>query len=118
MLKVARNVAIIFAIAAVVVYAPGGGTASQIIIQVVSIAFLVSIAWFASILYRQHRVSLYGLGDIRRAGLYLAVGVAVLALTATTRLWDAGGAGILAWLVLVVASVYTMIAILWAARSY
>jgi hypothetical protein len=118
MLKVARNVAIIFAIAAVVVYAPGGGTASQIIIQVVSIAFLVSIAWFASILYRQHRVSLYGLGDSRRAGLYLAVGVAVLALTATTRLWDAGGAGILAWLVLVVASVYTMIAILWAARSY
>jgi hypothetical protein len=118
MLKVTRNIVIVLALAAVVVYAPGGGTASQIVIQAVSIAFLASIAWFASILYRQHRVSLYSLGDTRRAGLYVAGGVIALTLSATSRLWHAGGGGILAWLVLVGASVYTMIAILWAARSY
>jgi hypothetical protein len=118
MLKITRNIAIVLALAAVVVYAPGGGTASQIVIQAVSIAFLGTIAWFASILYRQHRVALYSLGDGRRAGLYVAVGVAILTLSATTRLWNAGGGGLLVWLILVGASVYTMIAILWAARSY
>lgn len=117
-MKVARNIAIVLALAAIVVYAPGGGTASQIIIQAVSIAFLASIAWFASILYRQHRVALYSLGDARRAGLYVAVGVAIVTVSATTRLWNAGGAGVLVWLVLIGAAVYTTIAILWAARSY
>jgi hypothetical protein len=116
--KVARNIVIILALAAVVVYAPGGGTASQVIIQAVSILFLASIAWFASIMYRQHRVALYSLGDGRRAGLYAAVAVAVVTLTATSRLWNAGGGGVLVWLVLVGAAAYTVIAILWAARSY
>jgi hypothetical protein len=118
MIKVARNVVIVLALAAVVVYAPGGGTASQVVIQAVSIIFLGVIAWFASIMYRQHRVALYSLGDGRRAGLYAAVAIAVVTLTATTRLWNAGGGGVLVWLVLVGGAAYTMIAILWAARSY
>jgi hypothetical protein len=117
-MKAARNIAIILALAAVDAYAPGGGTASTIIIQAVSIAFLAVIAWFALITYRQHRVALYSLGDGRRAALYVAVGVAVVTLSATSRLWNAGGGGVLAWLVLVGAAAYTMIAILWAARSY
>jgi hypothetical protein len=118
MIKVARNVAIVFALAAVVVYAPGGGTGSQIVIQAVSLAFLATIAWFASILYRQHRVALYSLGDGRRGGLYVAVGVVILTVSATTRLWHDGGTGVLVWFVLAGTAVYTMIAILWAARSY
>jgi hypothetical protein len=118
MTKVARNVAIVLALAAVVVYAPGGGTGSRVIIQAVSIAFLAVMAWFASVMYRQHRVSLYSLGDSRRAGLYAAIAVAVLTLSATSRLWGSGGAGVLVWLVLVGGAAYTLIAILWAARSY
>jgi hypothetical protein len=118
MIKTTRNIVIVLALAAVVVYAPGGGTGSQIVIQVVSIAFLASLAWFASILYRQHRVSLYSLGDGRRAGLYVAAGAAILTLSATSRLWNAGGAGVLVWLVLLGAAVYATFAILWAARSY
>jgi hypothetical protein len=117
MTKVALNIGIVLALAAVVAFAPGGGTASQVIIQAVSIAFLAAIAWFASIMYRQHRVALYSLGDGRRAGLYGAVAIAVVTLTATSRLWNAGGAGVLVWLVLVGAAAYTVIAILWAARS-
>jgi len=118
MIKVTRNIVIVLALAAVVVYAPGGGTASQIIIQAVWIAFLAALAWFALIMYRQHRVTLYSVGDGRRAGLYVAVGVAVLDLTARTRLWNAGGAGVLVWCILLVAAVYTVAAIVWAARSY
>jgi hypothetical protein len=116
-MKVTRNIVIVLALAAVVVYAPGGGTASSVVIQAVSIAFLVAIAWFASIMYRQHRVALYSLGDGRRAGLYAAVAIAVVTLTATSRLWNAGGGGVLVWLVLVGGAAYTVIAILWAARS-
>ena len=111
MIKVTRNIVVVLALAAVVVYAPGGGTASQIVIQAVSIAFLAAIAWFASIMYRQHHVSLYSLGHV-------AAGVAVLTLSATSRLWNAGGAGVLVWFVLIGAAVYTLIAIAWAARSY
>ncbi|HWF51941.1 MAG TPA: hypothetical protein VG294_14980 [Solirubrobacteraceae bacterium] len=118
MIKVARNVAIVLALAAVVVYAPGGGTASQVIIQAVSIAFLASISWFAAMMYRQHRVTLYSLGDGRRAALYGAAAVAVVTLTATSRLWNSGGGGVLVWLVLIGGAAYTVFAILWAARSY
>jgi hypothetical protein len=118
MIKVTRNIVVVLALAAVVVYAPGGGTASQIVIQAVSIAFLAAIAWFASIMYRQHHVSLYSLGQSRRVGLYVAAGVAVLTLSATSRLWNAGGAGVLVWFVLIGAAAYTVIAIVWAARSY
>ena len=118
MLKVARNIAIVLALTAVVVYAPGGGTASQVVLQTVLIAFLVTLGWFGAIMYRQHRVSLYSLGDARRAGLYVAAGVAVVTVTASSRLWNAGGAGVLVWLVLIGAAAYTLIAILWSARSY
>ncbi|HWF36241.1 MAG TPA: hypothetical protein VG295_12765 [Solirubrobacteraceae bacterium] len=118
MTKVTRNIVIVLALAAVVVYAPGGGTASQVVIQAVSILFLASIGWFASMMYRQRRVSLYSLGDRRRAALYGAAAVAVVTLTATSRLWNAGGGGVLVWLVLVGTAAYTVIAILWAARSY
>ena len=117
MIKVTRNIAIVLALAAVVAYAPGGGTGSQIVIQAVSIAFLAVIGWFVSIMYRQHHVALYSLGDSRRAGLYAAVAVAVLTLTATSRLF-ASGAGVLVWFVLIGAAAYTVIAIVWAARSY
>ena len=116
-IRAARNITIILALSAVVAFVPGGGTGSQIVIQTVSIAFLAVIAWFAMLMYRQHRVALYSLGDGRRAGLYAAVGVAVLTLSATGRLL-ATGPGVLLWFVLVAGAAYTVIAIVWAARSY
>lgn len=118
MTKVARNVLIIAAIAAVINWAPGGGTGSKVVIQAIGLLFLGAIGWFASIAYRQHRVALYSLGNVRRGALYAAVGVATLTLSATPRLWHAGGAGVLVWLVLIGAAAYTVIAILWASRSY
>lgn len=117
MFKPIRNIAIVLALAAVVAFAPGGGTGSQVIIQAVSIAFLAVIGWFASVMYRQHRVTLYSLGDGRRATLYAAIGVAVLTLTGTSRML-ATGPGVLLWIILVAGAAYTVIAIVWSARSY
>jgi hypothetical protein len=113
----ARNILIILVIAAIVVVVPGGGTGASVVIQAISLAFLACIGWIASIMYRQNRTALYGLGDRRRAILYAALAVATLTLTATPRLWSTSG-GSVAWLVLIGACAYAVFATVWSARKY
>ncbi len=115
--KNVRNVAIVCVIAALVVFLPGGGKGATVAIQAVSLAFLASIAWVASLMYREHRVALYALGDSRRAILYAAVGVAALTLTATRRMWATAG-GEIVWFVLIGGCIYAVVAIVVAARRY
>ncbi|HLH67016.1 MAG TPA: hypothetical protein VKV27_15065 [Solirubrobacteraceae bacterium] len=115
MLATVRNIAIVLAIAAVIAIVPGGGTAAGIVGTALSLAFLAAAAWVASIVYRQHRDSIYLLGDRRRAVFYLALVVLVVTLTATGRLWQTP-AGEIAWLVLIGAGVYAIAAVVWAAR--
>lgn len=112
-----RNILIIAAIAALVAIVPGGGTGASVTIQVVSLAFLAAIAWVAMLMYRQHRVALYSLGDNRRGVLYGALGVAALTLTATSRLWETVG-GKVAWFLLLIAAVYAAAAVVYSARRY
>jgi hypothetical protein len=112
-----RNVLIVLAIAALVALVQGGVTAANVAIQAVTLVFLGTIVWFLSLAYRERRVSLYALGDGRRALLYMAAGVATLTLTATSRMW-ASGAGSVAWLILLGGSAYAMFAVLWSARKY
>src|SRR5205807_2327086 len=80
-----------------------------------SLLFLAVLAWFAATMYRQHRASLYSLGDHRRGLLYLALAVATLTLSATHRMWNSS-AGSVAWLILMGSCVYAVAAIAWAAR--
>lgn len=112
-----RNILIVFAIAALVVLIPGGGTGARVAIQAVSLIFLAALGWAASIMYRQHRTALYSLGDGRRAILYAAVAVAALTLTATPRLWHTG-AGTIAWFALLAGASYTVFTVVWSARRY
>jgi hypothetical protein len=112
-----RNILIVLAIAALVALVQGGVTAANVAIQAVTLAFLGTIMWFVAITYRERRVSLYSLGDGRRALLYVAAGVATLTLTATSQLWGTG-AGSVAWLILLAGSAYAMFAVLWSARKY
>jgi hypothetical protein len=112
-----RNVLIIVVLAALVAFAPGGGTTSNVIIQALSLIFLAALGWVAMVLYRQNRVALYSIGDRRRAALYAAAAVLAITLTATSRLW-ASPLGSVAWLLLVGASAYIGFAIFWAARRY
>lgn len=115
--RTVRNVLIVLAIAAVVALVQGGVTAANVAIQAVSLVFLGTIVWFLSLTYRQYRVTLYGLGEARRALLYVALGVGTLTLTATSRLLGTG-AGSVAWLLLLAASIYAVFAVLWSARKY
>ncbi len=117
MTKNARNVLIVLAISALVVLVPGGGAGASVAGQAVSLAFLASLGWFASIMYRQHRVEIYSLGARRRAIVYVAVGAAVLAITATSRLWHTG-TGIAVWFAVVGGAAYAVLAVVWSARRY
>jgi hypothetical protein len=114
----ARNVLIVLALAAIVGTLSGGVTAANVAIQAVTLAFLGTLCWFASLMYRQHRSTLYSLGDGRRAVLYVALGVGTLTLTATSRMWSAGGAGSVAWLLLLGGAAYAVFAVLWSTRKY
>jgi hypothetical protein len=112
-----RNVAIIAVLAALVAILPGGGTGASVVVAALSLAFLGALLWVAAITYREHRGSLYLLGDGKRALLYSAAGVLAVTLTATHKLWSTP-AGEVAWLVLVGGSVYVGFSIIWAARRY
>jgi hypothetical protein len=112
-----RNIVIILALAALVVLIPGGGTGASVALQAVYLVFLATLGWFAVVLYRQHRTTLYSLGDRRRAVLYVALGVAAVVLTGTSKLWGSSG-GSVAWLVLLGAAIYAVIAVVWTARRY
>jgi hypothetical protein len=116
-MKTARNVGIIGVLAAVLAFAPGGGTAGSVVLEGLYLAFLGAMAWVGSLMYRERRGTLYLLGDHRRALLYVAVGVVAVTLTATSRLW-ATPAGSVAWLILIGASIYVAFTVLWAARRY
>jgi hypothetical protein len=112
-----RNILIVLAIAAVVAFVQGGATAANVAIQAVTIVFLGTLVWFAALSYRERRVTLYSLGDGRRALLYVALAVATLTLTASSRLLGSG-AGSVAWLLLLAGSAYAVFAVLWSARKY
>lgn len=112
-----RNVAIILVLAAVVAFAPGGGSGANVVIEAISLGFLAAVGWIGSLMYRQHRTALYALGTGRRAALYGAGVVLALTLTATTRLTNTSG-GSVAWLLLIGASVYVGGTIIWSARKY
>jgi hypothetical protein len=112
-----RNAVIVLAIAALVAIVPGGGTAARVAIQAVALLFLAAMAWIATRLYREHRVALYGLGDGRRAVLYLAVGAAVVVLSATSLMLSTG-VGTIVWVVVLGACAYAIFAVVWAARQY
>jgi hypothetical protein len=109
------NVAVIVVLAAIIAVVPGGGTGASVVSQAVYLAFLGALAWFAMVMYRQHRYTLYSLGDRRRALVYIAVGVAAVTLTATHRMWETS-AGSVAWLVLLGCAIYAVVAVVVAQR--
>ncbi len=85
---------------------PGGDSALDFLLTVLSIAFFTAIAMLGYRLFRQFRMDLEGLPDANRAVLYGSIGLAFLTFCATNRLFDVGGAGVVAWLALLGACSY------------
>jgi hypothetical protein len=116
-MKHVRNAIIVLAIAALVAFSPEAGVGASFLAWLLGIAFLAAMAWFVTRLYREHRISLYSLGDRRRGILYVAAGVSVLTFTATNRLWDSSG-GTLVWFALLAGCGYAVYSVYRSAREY
>jgi len=112
-----RNVAIILALAAAVAFLPAAGVGASFLGWLLGIAFLAALAWFIARLYREYRLTIYGLGDRNRGLLYVAVGVTVLTLTATRLLWESA-VGTAAWFVLLGAAIWAAVYVYRASREY
>ena len=97
-LKGLRNFAIVAIVALVIALAPGGGTGLSVALWVLTVAFFAAIALFGVRMYREHRFTIQSLSVLERTVAYVSVGAAFVAFTATHRLFDLGGGGVLIWL--------------------
>ena len=87
-------------VALLLVILPGGGSALDVALTLLTIAFFAAIAMLGYRLYREHHFELDSLESRQRLVLYASIGLALLTVTATNRLFDEGGLGVLAWLAL------------------
>jgi hypothetical protein len=114
-MKLALYWAIIALIALAIVALPGGGPVLNVVLTLLSMAFFVGIALFAYRLYQENHFTIDALTDRQRFVLYASIGVAMLNFTATSRLFGAGGAGVLLWLILLGLCSY---GVMWVYVSY
>jgi hypothetical protein len=98
--KTAAKFGLVAVVALALVVLPGGGGALRVALSLLTIAFFAAIAMLGFRLYREHRFELDSLQGSERLVLYASIGVALLTFTATNRLFDRGGAGVLVWLAL------------------
>ena len=99
-MKTAAKFGLVLLIAAALWALPGGGVALNVVLTLLTIAFFVAIAVLGYRLFRQYRFEIESLETRQRLVLYGSIGAALLTFTATNRLFDAGGLGILAWFAL------------------
>jgi hypothetical protein len=131
-MKNARNAAIILAIAAAVYFIPGGGRVANTVEAALWTAFALGVGYLGLRTYREHRVSLFGLGDLYRGLLYGAVALGFFLWAVRSRLWyelklngDAleqvhrwGGLGEFLWFALAGVAVYSLVAVYRHWRAY
>jgi hypothetical protein len=116
-LEVARNIAIVVLLALVVWLVPGGGEGADFISQLLGAIFIVLLALGCALLYRRFRGEIFSLGDTWRFALYAAVGVAIVTVAASRRLFDTG-AGAVLWFGLIAGASYTLYLVWQHHRSY
>jgi hypothetical protein len=96
--QLAAKFGIVLLIALAFTAIPGGGGTLNLLVTLLTIVFFTVLAFFAYRLYRQYSFELDSLTDQQRFVLYSSVGLAVLTICATGRLFS--GIGVLVWLAL------------------
>ena len=104
--QTAAKFGIVALIALGLVLLPGGGAALNVALTILTIGFFAAIGILGYRLYRENSFTLDSLEDRERLVLYSSVGLAFLTFTATQRLFDQGGVGVLAWLALLALASY------------
>lgn len=103
-MRTARNVAIIMLLALLVAFLPGGGNLADALITALTMGLLAGVTWMIYTLSRENQLTLATLSDGRRAILYGGVGMIVLLIAGSDKMFDTGG-GTLLWILLLAASV-------------
>ena len=104
-----RNVGIILLLALAVFALPGGGTGADIVAAFISILFGVGIWFFLMRMYREHRMTIFALGDQYRAILYASLAGLLYAGASARTWWDSGGLTVL-WFVLLAGCIWGLVA--------
>lgn len=112
-----RNILVIMALALVVAFVPAGGNLAAAILTAITMGFLAALAWMVFVLSRQNQLTLATLTDARRAILYSALGMIALLIAGSDELFSSG-AGTLAWIVLLGASIAAIWRVWIDASSY
>jgi hypothetical protein len=116
-IQTARNIGVIVLLGLVVWLVPGGGDGADFVMQLLNAIFIVLMALGCGILYRNFRGEIFALGDLWRFALYAAIGVAVVTVAASRRLFETGP-GVVAWIALIGAASYTLYLVWQRHRSY
>lgn len=117
-MRTAGYFAIVVLIALAFTALPGGDDSLEVILTLLMIAFFVAIAVVVYRLYHQHRFELDSLSERQRLVLYSSVGLAFLTLCGTNRMFEAGGLGVIAWLLLMGVCAYGVYWVWTQYRSY
>ena len=117
-MQFAWKLGVVALVALVLVVLPGGGSAVDVALALLSLLFLAAIAFLGYRLYRQYQLYIDALEANTRLVLYSSIGLAVLTVVATNRLFDVGGAGIIAWFALLALCSYGIYWVWLQYRSY
>jgi len=116
--KLAGQIALIALIALVFTVLPGGGGVLEVAIRLLLVAFLAAVGLLGYRMWHQYRFELEGLEARQRLVLYGSIGLAFLTLCASTRMFDSGGFGALAWFALLGICSYGLYWVWTQYRSY
>ena len=116
-IETARNIGIVLLLGLAVWLLPGGGEGADFILQMLHAVFIVLIALGCALLYRNFRSDIFALGDQWRFALYAAVGIAIVTIAASGRLFETG-AGAVLWFALIATASYTLYLVWQRHRSY
>jgi hypothetical protein len=100
-----------------VAFLPGGGNFAAAILTALTMALLAGIAWMLYTFSRENQLTLSTLTDGRRALLYGAIGMVLLLIAGSDKLFESGG-GTLLWIVLLAASIAAIWKVWMEANTY
>jgi hypothetical protein len=100
-----------------VAFLPGGGNFAAAILTALTMALLAGIAWMLYTFSRENQLTLSTLTDGRRALLYSAIGMVLLLIAGSDKLFESGG-GTLLWIVLLAASIAAIWKVWMEANTY
>jgi len=100
-----------------VAFLPGGGNFAVALLTALTMALLAGISWMVYTFSRESQLTLSTLTDSRRALLYGAIGMVLLLIAGSDKLFESGG-GTLLWIVLLAASIAAIWKVWMEANTY